>query len=563
MKISSIPLAYRNVNRATEILSVMSKYGLADWLSRLNIDFAKGLIKAPDGEALARHTREARVRLALTELGPTFIKLGQLLSTRPDIVGWKLADELAKLRTDVPADPPEKVRALIEEELGQSVDALFQSFDETPIASASIGQVHRATLHDGQLVVVKVQHVGIANVIRKDIDVMAGLAQLAERIPEFAPYRPSATLAEFQRTLLRELDFGREERNLTQFAHRFKDDATVRIPHPVSELSTPRVLTMEWIDGIKLTELDRCDPALYDLEQIARNGANLYLTMIFADGFYHADPHPGNIVLLPGSIIGLLDFGMVGRIEENLREDIEEIMMAIVNQDPVHLSSVIMRVGKTPPGLDESCLRGDLADFVSHYARQAVGHFDLAPALREMTEMIYRYNIQLPPAVSMLLKSLITLEGTSKLLSPDFTIMEAMRPFQRRAIVRRLSPRRRIRKMRRMYMELEHLAGIMPRRIMEIMEQVQSGKFDVHLDHRGLGPSVNRLVLGMMVSALFLGSSLMLSRNVPPLLFRQPTILGMKDISILGLSGCILSFLVGLRLLRAIVKSGNLDHKDP
>ncbi|MCA9263833.1 MAG: AarF/ABC1/UbiB kinase family protein [Planctomycetales bacterium] len=562
MKITSIPLAYRNMNRATEILSVLSKYGLADWISRLNLDFAKGIFKAPDGEALARHTREARIRIALTELGPTFIKLGQLLSTRPDIVGWPLADELSKLQASVPVDSTETIRRIIEEELGQPIDQLFSDFDDKAMASASIGQVHRATLPGGLAVVVKVQHAGIAEKIRKDIDVMSGLAQLADRIPEFEPYRPSATLAEFQRTLLRELDFGREERNLMHFADQFHDDSSVRIPRPISELCTPRVLTMEWLDGAKLSEVNPLAPGPFDLEKVARNGAEIYLKMIFVDGFYHADPHPGNIVLLPVNVIGLLDFGMVGRIDEELREDIEELMMAIVDQDPMHLCNVIMRVGRTPKELDESALRSDLADFVAHYASQSLDQFDLSSALREMTDMIYRYRIQMPPQVSMLLKTLITLEGTSKRLNPDFTIMEVMKPFQRRAILRRLSPTRRIRKIRRVYMELEHLAGVLPRRLMDILEQIQTGRFDVHLDHRGLGPSVNRLVLGMMVSALFLGSSLLLSRNVPPVIFQEPTILGMKDVSILGMSGCVLSFLVGLRLLRAIVKSGHLDHKE-
>lgn len=561
MKISSIPQAYRNVNRTTEILSVLSKYGLADWISRLNLDFAKGIFKNHDGSAIADLTRAQRIRMALAELGPTFIKLGQLLSTRPELIGPALADELTKLQTSAPADSGEIARKTIEEELGQSIDQLFLTFHDQAIAAASIGQVHRAVLRDGSCVVVKVKRAGIDSVVRNDVDIMGWLADLAERIPEFAAYRPSATMAEFRRTLLRELDFGREERNLQQFEARFKNNPHVRIPHPYADFCTPRVLTMEQLSGYSLDSFEKLATSGLDLDSIARYGAELYLEMIFTDGYYHADPHPGNIVLMPGNVIGLMDFGMVGRIDEPLREDVEELMYAIVNGDAEHLTTVIGRIGRMPGGLDQMAFRSDVADFVTHYGRQSVKRLDVGRVLREMTEMIYRYQIVLPAQLSMLIKALVTLEGTAKILSPSFSIIEVMVPFQRRALRRRLSPTRRLKKMRRVYLEMEHLFTAMPQQIYQIIRQIQSGEFDVHLDHRGLEPSVNRLVLGMLASALFLGSSLMLSMKVPPVLFQSPTWLGMHQISILGLSGCCLSFLVGLRLLGAIGKSGHLDRR--
>ncbi|MFO0870990.1 MAG: AarF/UbiB family protein [Pirellulales bacterium] len=354
MKITSIPQIYRNVKRWTEIISVLSRYGLADWLSQTHIDFIKDALRNRDGEILARHTRETRIRLALTDLGPTFIKLGQLLSTRPDVVGVELAEELRGLQTNVPADPPQAVRELIASELGQPVDELFAEFSDIPLASASIGQVHRATLLDGTDVVVKVQHAGIESVIREDLEVIAGLAQLAEHMPEFVPYRPKAMAAEMARTLRRELDFALEERNLQQFAAQLADNPKVCVPRTNSDLSTSRVLTMEWLDGIKVASTDRLRAAGIDLEEIARRGAEVYIDMIFTHGFYHADPHPGNILLLPGNVIGLLDFGMVGRIDERLREDIEAMLLAIVNRDVRMLTSIIKRVGTPPAELDEA-----------------------------------------------------------------------------------------------------------------------------------------------------------------------------------------------------------------
>ena len=560
MKISTIPQIYRNVNRLTEILSVLSKYGLADWLSGINLDFARNLLKDRDGEALSSHTREARIRLALADLGPTFIKLGQLLSTRPDIVGRELADELARLQQNTPADPPHVIRQIVEDELGQPVEELFDDFEDEPMASASIGQVHRARLKTGDLVVVKVQHDNIQEIVRKDLDVLAGLAQLVERLPEFEPYRPVATVAEFSRSLRRELDFGREERNLLHFSGRYDGDPNVRIPKPFSDFCTPRVLTMERIDGVKLRNDDRIDAMGFDREEIARKGAEFYLESMFGDGFYHADPHPGNIMLLPGNVIALLDFGMVGRIDEQLREQIEDMLMAISNKDSVQLTDVLMRLGKCPPDLDESALRSDVTDFVTLYGSQSLDRLQVGRLLSDMSDMIFRYRIMLPTQVAMLLKVLITLEGTGKRLHPNFSLIEVMEPFQRKAMLRRLSPARRLKKMRRIYSEVEHLAEIMPRRLMDILEQVQQGRFEIHLDHGGLGSSVNRLVLGMMASALFLGSTLLLSREVTPLLFANTTVLGMHRLSLLGLAGCALSILLGLRLILAITKSGHLDR---
>ncbi len=561
MKISTIPHLYRNVKRWTEIISVLSKYGLADWISRLNIDLIKTQLKDREGESLALQTPEKRIRLALTDLGPTFIKLGQLLSTRPDLVGVPLADELQQLRDDVPADPPVTVRKLIESELGQTVDELFVEFEDTPIASASIGQVHRARLQTGESVAVKIQHARIEKVVREDLEVLAGLAILAERIPEFAHYRPRETVAEMARTLRRELDFGREERNLQQFTMFFEGDATVRIPQPFTELCTARVLTMQWVDGVPLKNKAQLLATGFDLEEIARRGANLYLRMIFVHGYFHADPHPGNLVLLPGNVIGLLDFGMVGRIEERLREDIEDMLLAIVQSDVSLLASLIKRVGSTPADLDESAYATDVADFIGIYSTQTLNKFDLTGALNDMTEMIRRYHITLPPQVAMLIKVLVTLEGTARMLSPEFSLMEVMQPFHRKMLLRRMSPARQWRKLRRLRFEVEELIEVLPRRIMNILEQVQTGTFDVHLDHRGLEPSVNRLVLGMLASALFLGSALILSRQVPPVLFPTPTIFGLHNVSVLGITGCTVAVLLGLRLLRAITKSGHLDRR--
>jgi ubiquinone biosynthesis protein len=558
MKLLSIPHLYRNVNRSVEILRVLSKYGLADWISRLDLEFAKEFFKDRAGEVLARQSPETRIRLALAELGPTFIKLGQVLSTRADLVGVALAAELSHLQAEVAADPPEVARATIEAELRRSLEELFAEFEPHPIASASIGQVHRARLQSGERVAVKVQHRGIESKVRVDLEILAGLAQLAERIPEFRYYRPQATVAEFQRTLLRELDFTREERNMQQFAHNLASDPTVHIPRTYPRLCSARVLTMECIEGIKLSDTERLAAAGFDLQEVARRGAELYLNMIFTHGTYHADPHPGNIVLLPGNVIGLLDFGMVGRIDETLLEEIEEMLLAVMHRDAMQLTSIITRVGAVPPELDQAGLSIDVADFVAHYGTLALDEFDLAGALNELTEMIRRYHIMLPARVALLIKVLVMLEGTARLLAPRFSLLEVMRPYQQKMLWRRLSPARQARKLRRMASEFQHLLGMLPRGLVDILQQIQSGKFDVHLDHRGLEPSVNRLVFGMITSALFLGSTLLMAHEIGPFIPWPPVF---SRLSVLGTLGCLVSIGLGLRLLRAISKSGHLDRR--
>jgi ubiquinone biosynthesis protein len=553
MKLNSIPQIYRHLGRWYEIVAVLSKYELAAWIGRLGPDFAKDLLKARGGVAIARHPWETRLRLALAELGPTFIKLGQILSTRPDLVGVRLAEEFQQLQEKVHADPPEAVRKLVEAELGRTIEELFAEFEPEAMASASIGQVHRARLHSGEAVVVKVLHADIEKKVAVDMDILAGLAAMAEMVPEFHNYRPSAIVAEFQRAMRRELDFGREERNIQQFARDFRDDPTVRIPATYPELSTRRVLTMEELVGIKLSEPARLAAAGIDTDEVARRGAAICLKMIFDHGFYHADPHPANLMVMEGCTIGLLDFGMVGRIDERLHKDVSEMLVALSGLDAEHTTAMILRLGKTPSDLDRSALALDVADFLSYYASQPLEKLDLSGALKEMLEQIRRYHIMLPARIVMLLKALITLEGTARTVSPKFNLIEMIRPYRRKLMLRRFSPKRQLRKLRRLYSELEHLVDVLPQGIADILQQMQSGKFDIHLDHRGLEPSVNRLVLGMLASAFLVTAALLLSRQVGWL------ILG--GLSSLGLLAGVIGVAMAFRLWLAISKSGHLDQK--
>jgi len=338
--IRSIPQLYRNAMRWTEIASVLSKYGLANWMDRFNIDFISERLKTADGEKLKTLTHPCRVRLALTELGSTFIKFGQLLGTRPDLIGTEMADELSMLQSQAPADSFDSVRATIEAEQGKTIEQLFHSFDPEPFASASIGQAHHAQINvddfpaykslakEGENlidVVVKIRHDGIDRVLEADLDILSGLAQLAERVDDFSNYQPASVVRDLSQTMRRELDFEREHRNLLQFRDLLEGDARVKIPEPISPLCSSKMLTMERIVGRSLKEFGRDATMGGRCDQVAQRGAELYLKMIFTHGFFHADPHPGNILIMDDDTIGLLDFGMVGRVSEHLREAIESM----------------------------------------------------------------------------------------------------------------------------------------------------------------------------------------------------------------------------------------------
>jgi ubiquinone biosynthesis protein len=553
MKFNALTRLERDAHRVGEIVGVLAKYGLADWVKGLNFSWVQDRIQSVDGQHIPDLKVEERVRLAFTELGTTFIKLGQVLSTRPDLVGSEVARELAHLQIAAPADSPDTVRATIEAEFGKSPGKLFAYFKEAPLASASIAQVHLARLPTGEHVVVKVQHAGIADKIMPDLDILADLAELAEKhAPQIRRYQPMAVVRQFRRTLLRELDFTFERRNLEEFAEHFAQDETVHFPCAYKQFSTRRVLTMERLDGILGTDSAALAASGVDLDEFARRGANMYLEMIFRDAFYHADPHPGNLMLLPGGAVGVLDCGMVGRLDEELAEGIDEMLMAVVNHNSVDLEEIILRLGAAPPDTPRDQLRADLTDFVADYVGQSIQDMDLGGSLSSLFEVIRRYNITLPPPLSLLLRTLGELQGTAQRLSPEFSLAEVFRPFYAKMVRRRLSIRHIFGQLRHTYHDWVRLAQSLPRDMEDVLRHVREGTFSVHLDLRHIDPVINRLVLGVMTAALFVGSCLLWSMKAPP------TIGG---VSVFGAAGYLIAAYFSWRLLRAIKKSGDINSK--
>jgi ubiquinone biosynthesis protein len=417
--------------------------------------------------------------------------------------------------------------------------------------------VHRATTHEGQSVVVKVQHAGIEEIIVNDLEIMAVLAGIAEQQSTMLKqFRPVQMMQEFQKTLMQELDFSREMRNTQRFRTTFANEEGIRFAKTYPTLSTRRVLTMERFEGISLSEKPALEQSGLDLDDLARRGANLFIEMIFRDGFYHADPHPGNLMILSGRFatdsgekaeIGILDCGMVGRIDDTLRDDLELGLIAAVQHDAVKVTEAVARIGNVPSDYDQTALKEAIQDLIDDYATQSIKDFDLSGCLNEVVRIIQASKIYLPAKVAMLIKVLVMLEGTAHQLSPHFSVAELIQPYGKRAIRSRYSLKKMLGRIKANIQDWEHLMTILPRDTADILRNLKRGKFDVHLQHRRLEPVVNRLVMGILTAALFMGSASLCSNQVRPLLFH---------FSVPGFLGCCIAFIMGIQITLAIRRSG-------
>ena len=550
MNLAQLPQLVRNTSRLNEIVSVLTRYGLAPWLKDVQADWIQKHLRTSEGQQISELSESVRLRLAITELGTTFIKFGQVLSTRADLVGPEISTELAELQSGTPPDSPETVLSTIKAELGGHPEQFFSYFDSNAFASASIGQVHHARLLDGTAVVVKIQHAGIEENIRNDLEILVELAKAAEAYaPKLSQYRPLATVTEFKKTLQNELNFTLEQRNLKKFSRNFAEDPGVCFPVSYEELCTRRVLTMDCMEGISLSKHSDLIESGFNLSDLALRGANMFLQMVFRDGFYHADPHPGNLMALEGQVIGVLDCGMVGRVDDDLREQIEDLLIAAVDQDPERLLDCVLQIGEVPPDFDREELKNELIEFVDDFGSQSIDEFDLSGALNRMVSIIRRHNIKLPSRVSLLIKMLVMLEGTAQQLSPDFSLAELLEPYRAEAIKRRLSPERMWKKLQRANRDWSRLVEAFPRDLSDIMNRVRRGSFNVYLEHRRLDSIVNRLVIGILSAALFVGSSSLWSNNVKPQIY---------GVSVPGAVGCLFAVYLGFTVIRAVKNSGNM-----
>jgi ubiquinone biosynthesis protein len=474
---------------------------------------------------------EQRIRMAFEELGPTFIKLGQVLATRPDLIPMSLIEELRRLQDRVPPFPAEQARAEIERELGRPIPELFASFSDAPLAAASIAQVHRATLHDGSAVVVKVRRPGLESVIANDLDILNALAAfLEENAPETKQFSPRAIAEEFRRSIWKEIDLTREARNIERFARNFRGDATVHVLRVHTELSSRAILTLEFIDGIKASDVDSLEAAGIDRRALARRGVEFVVRQIFAHGFFHADPHPGNVFVLRDGRIAPIDMGMMGVLDRDTRDALLELLVGLLLGDAAKIVGLFRRLELVDERADLTGLKRDAQELLDAYRELPLEQVDIAVLLAELFEVLARHQVLVPPDLLLTGKALATVEGLARLLDPKLDPMEAMRPLVLRWYLERLAdPRFLARDALRASEEALTLLATLPRELTSIVRSLRSGRFKVTAVLDGDAEAeiarargTNRLSLSLMVSALIVGSAVLLANPGGPLVFGLP-----------------------------------------
>jgi len=400
-KIGVVGRTYRHLARYRQILTILFRYGFGDLVELLKIEqyieIGLQLISKNRRNRLEKLSRAERVRMAFEELGPTYIKLGQILSTRPDLVPVDFIKELAKLQDRVPSSPFSEVTKIIESELGAPPEDVFDFFEKVPLASASIGQVYRATLKDGEDVAVKVQRPGIKKIIEVDLEIMLHLATLMERhIEEMSLYRPVKIVEEFTRTIEKEIDYTIEATNMERIARNFLNDSTIYVPKVFWDITTESILTTEYIEGIKVSEIDQLEKAELDRKLITVRGADIVLKQIFKHGFFHADPHPGNIFVLPDNVICLLDFGMTGSVDRGTREDFVDLADSVVNRNESRATHCILKLTDWDEDPEIRLLEKDVADFMGRHLHKPLKEIKIGRLLQNLLELAYRHRLRLP-----------------------------------------------------------------------------------------------------------------------------------------------------------------------
>jgi ubiquinone biosynthesis protein len=550
----------RSLRRVRQIIGVMIGYGFESLIEYLHITQFKvrgaRFFHRSEGE-IARLSPAERMRLALEELGPTFIKLGQLLSTRPDIIPKNYLVEFSKLQDRVPGFSFSQVRTRIREEFGGEIEELFAAFTEEPIAAASIAQVHGATLNSGEEVVVKIRRPGIVDEVETDIEVLMGLAFLAERhFPENSSFDPEALVKEFARSIRHELELSREGRTIERISANFAGDPTLRFPRVYWERTSSGVLTLEFIHGIKVSDLAALDLAGLDKKLIARRGAEAFIRQVLEHGFFHGDPHPGNVFILPGNVVCLLDYGMMGRLDSSSREFFTDFLFSLISRNPDRIISLLLYSGDITDTHDSRALRRDLSDFINDFCELPFAEMSVGRVLGDLIELIAAYRIYFRPDFMMLAKALVTVEGMGRMLDPDFDMVKQMRPFVEKAAADRLSMSNIAQEVGGSLQSYYNLARTFPDDLKEILNRLNRNKIKIDLEHRGLehfirelDKSGNRLSSSLIIASLVVGSSLIMQTE------KGPQLLGFPIFAFLGYT---IAGLIGVWLLIGIFRSGRL-----
>ena len=550
--------AARDMGRLNTILGVLIRHGFGDSVRRLGLadrlERAGHALKWDNAAELARLEPPVQLRLTLEELGPTFVKLGQILAGRADLFGPDYIAEFEKLHSQVPAVPLESLRSQLREDLGGEPETIFARFDTEPLAAASIAQVHRARLHDGTEVVVKIRRPGITDTIEADLRLLGRLAAIAEaEIPALKPYRPQQLVRELARSLRRELDLASECRNAERIAANLVSLPWIVVPKVHWMHTKERVNVQDFVDGIAGNQLDQLDTQGLDRSLLAKRGAQAVLKQIVEDGLFHADPHPGNVIYLEGNRIAFIDFGMVGRLSVRRREELLNLLLGLVERNPQTVADVLLDWTGDEHGVNLSLLETEIETFVDQYHGTPLAQLNLGEMLADVTTILREHHLGLPSDMALLIKAFITLEGMGRSLDPEFHMTTEALPLLKQVVRARYQPKVMANRAWQTLRRTLAVAEQLPHDVSRLLRNARRGKVHVgielaHLKRVGdqIDRAANRLTMALVIAALIIGSSIVMTVKGGPTLFGLPAF---------GFLGFASAFVGGLWLVRAIWRS--------
>ncbi len=528
-----------NLKRLNEIIKVFGDYKFGYIAEKIKLKSKipfKGNYKYESIEELDS-ALPIRIRLALQELGTTFIKLGQMLSTRPDLVGDDIANELSKLQDDVPPVDIEIIKSTIETELSNSTENLFSEFEEESLGSASIGQVHKAVLKNGDKVAIKIQKPDVEEIIHKDITIMRFLAnRINDYMPQLRIYNLPRIVDEFERHILKEIDYNQEAMNIIRFDKNFKDDKTIYVPKVYKEYSTEKVLTMELIEGKKVLNVIDSDEG-YDKPLIAKREINSFFKQVLIDGFFHADPHPSNVYILDDNVVCFLDYGMMGLLDQEFREDCAELVIYFLENSVKGVMNQLIYMGIINESIDLRSFRYDLTDLM--YRFYGIGLNEMQGGMNGLISLMRKYKVQVPGEFSLLVRGITLIEDTGERLDPNFNPVEAFKPMARSVMRQKVSPSRTIDFIKDNIFEVEHLMKILPQGLSKIFYRIEEGKIKIEMEHKDLERITNKLSTALIIAALLIGSAIIMQTD--------------KGI-LLGIIGFIISMILGIGMILSILR---------